>query len=362
MWTGLIRRFSTEETRLSGDFGDNDNDHQHHNAASPRSRPALNDGIHDVFTPKPRTVSPFRPPPLDPVVLHGYKDSTPPESRLLTPAVAEEIRTMVPERLRISEDWRLVYSLAQNGTSLATLYQQCRQYEGMRVGFVLVVKDQEGGVSFECCSLGDPEEKMRRRGMTRRESNRTESLTNLDVWRLPLRIPSPGPVLLWQRRVLPVAGLDADVSPAAALGRHDALDAQHDSCSSSTIRHLDASVGGHDARDSLQGVSLQRPQRLLHQLRDGLFERGLWRWPLWPVARRLARRRPQLDLRDVWQRAAERCRAQVQRHWRRAVGDWRQVSSEGRRPNICTPSFRSALPLCMSPLYDAYRKASVDLS
>jgi hypothetical protein len=182
MWTGLIRRFSTEETRVSGDF-DDDNHHQHrHDAASsPRSGPALNDGVHDVFTPKPRTLSPFRPPPLDPVVLHGYKDSTPPESRLLTPAVAEEIRTMVPERLRISEDWRLVYSLAQNGTSLATLYQQCRPYEGMRVGFVLVVKDQEGGVSlsWSCVSLfvsagerrGWCLKTRRRRGMGRRKAN-----------------------------------------------------------------------------------------------------------------------------------------------------------------------------------------------
>lgn len=68
-------------------------------------------------------------------------------ARLLGSSVAEEIRTMVPERLRIAEDWRLVYSLEQDGASLATLYQRCRQYAGRRVGFVLVVKDQEGGVS-----------------------------------------------------------------------------------------------------------------------------------------------------------------------------------------------------------------------
>ncbi|PCD41903.1 hypothetical protein AU210_004444 [Fusarium oxysporum f. sp. radicis-cucumerinum] len=116
MWTGLIRRFSSE------------------------------DGINGVFTPVRRTASPLRPPPLDPLVLHGYRQGTPTSAKLLTAAVAEEIRTMVPERLRIVDDWHLVYSLEQDGASLATLYQRCRQYEGKRAGFVLVVKDLEGGI------------------------------------------------------------------------------------------------------------------------------------------------------------------------------------------------------------------------
>jgi hypothetical protein len=79
-------------------------------------------------------------------VLHGYREGASGSGKLLTPAVAEEIRTMIPERLRIAEDWRLVYSLEQDGSSLTTLYQKCRDYERRRVGFVLVVKDQEGGV------------------------------------------------------------------------------------------------------------------------------------------------------------------------------------------------------------------------
>ena len=54
---------------------------------------------------------------------------------------------MIPERLRLLENWTLLYSLEQDGASLATLYQKCRVYEGQRVGLVLVVKDQEGGVS-----------------------------------------------------------------------------------------------------------------------------------------------------------------------------------------------------------------------
>lgn len=106
------------------------------------------DGINGVFAPVRRTASPFRPPPLDPLVLHGYRASTPESAKLLTPAVAEEIRTMVPERLRIVDDWYLIYSLDQDGASLTTLYQRCRQYEGKRAGFVLVVKDQVGGVSL----------------------------------------------------------------------------------------------------------------------------------------------------------------------------------------------------------------------
>lgn len=135
MFTGLIRRFSTEETQLSSqDAGTMSANHH-------------KDGINDVFNPTIRTASPFRPPPLDPVVLLGYRDSTTKEGRLLNNAVAEEIRTMVPERLRITENWRLVYSLEQDGSSLNTLYGKSRGFEGRRVGFVLVVKDEEGGVS-----------------------------------------------------------------------------------------------------------------------------------------------------------------------------------------------------------------------
>ena len=54
---------------------------------------------------------------------------------------------MVPTRLGIGDEWNLVYSLDQDGASLATLYEKCSWYQGRRVGFVLVVKDHEGGVS-----------------------------------------------------------------------------------------------------------------------------------------------------------------------------------------------------------------------
>lgn len=123
------------------DFDDGDEHHAHHHHK---------DGVNGVFTPVGRrtaTASPFRPPPLEPLVLHGYRESTQASARLLTTMVAEELRVMIPERLRIVEDWRLIYSLEQDGASLSTLYQKCRHYEGRRVGFVLVVKDQDGGVS-----------------------------------------------------------------------------------------------------------------------------------------------------------------------------------------------------------------------
>ncbi|QPG93832.1 oxidation resistance protein 1 [Epichloe festucae Fl1] len=134
MWTGLMRRFSTEDTKVGSEL--DTEGHQNE------------DGANGVFTSagqRAATANLFRPPPLEPLVLHGYRESTPSPSRLLTTAVAEEIRAMIPERLRIVEDWRLVYSLEQDGASLSTLYQKCRPLEGRRVGFVLVVKDQEGG-------------------------------------------------------------------------------------------------------------------------------------------------------------------------------------------------------------------------
>ena len=138
MWTGLIRRFSSEDSHFPSQ-ADTAYDEQHQQISK--------DGINDVFTPVRRTVSPFRPPPLDPLVLHGYRDNTSDSAKLLTNGVAEEIRTMIPERLRIVDDWYLTYSLERDGASLSTLYQRCRQFEGQRAGFVLVVKDREGGVS-----------------------------------------------------------------------------------------------------------------------------------------------------------------------------------------------------------------------
>lgn len=129
---GLMRRLSSEPSGLLP----TQSTMQHHHG----------NGINSVYTPSSRrSVSPMRPPPLEPLILRGFHDDTPVSARLLTPAVAEEIRIMIPERLRIEEDWKLVYSLDQDGASLSTLYGKCSAYEGRRGGFVLVVRDDDGG-------------------------------------------------------------------------------------------------------------------------------------------------------------------------------------------------------------------------
>lgn len=71
------------------------------------------------------------------------------EGRLLGKMLAEEIRLLIPPRLQLEERWELVYSLEGDGVSLGTLYQKCEALGGARgrEGFVLVVKDSEGGVS-----------------------------------------------------------------------------------------------------------------------------------------------------------------------------------------------------------------------
>lgn len=148
LWGGLVRRFSSEMTNQTSDSTSSSvggHSSIHHSQTYPVSA----NGVDGVYTPPHthRTASPMRPPPLEPLVLHGFRDDTGPDARLLTTAIAEEIRIMVPARLSIIDDWNLVYSLDQDGASLSTLYEKCRRYEGKRVAFVLVVKDCEGAVS-----------------------------------------------------------------------------------------------------------------------------------------------------------------------------------------------------------------------
>ncbi|PQE07957.1 oxidation resistance 1 protein [Rutstroemia sp. NJR-2017a WRK4] len=134
--TGLLRRFSTDP---------NQSTHAYNKALSP-TYPRTSDGIEGVYTPPHRIASPFQPPPLYPIKLTGWRENTSPSAQLLTRALAEEIRLLVPPRLQLCEEWSLVYSLEQDGVSLGTLYKKCDDLRGLRNGFVLVVKDGEGGL------------------------------------------------------------------------------------------------------------------------------------------------------------------------------------------------------------------------
>lgn len=107
---------------------------------------STSNGMDGVYTPPYRNASPFQPPPLYPLTLRGYSDTTSPSAQLLSRTIAEEIRLLVPPRLQLCEEWNLVYSLEQDGVSLGTLYQKCEDLRGLRNGFVLVVRDGEGGV------------------------------------------------------------------------------------------------------------------------------------------------------------------------------------------------------------------------
>lgn len=145
---GLVRRFSTETGASSSQTPDHPS-LQH--AATFSAPSSANNGIDGVYTPPHlhRQASPMlRPPPLEPLQLKGFRQDTPKQARLLTREIAEEIRIMVPARLGIVDEWNLVYSLDQDGASLATLYEKCGRYTGRRVGFVLVVRDLEGGVGL----------------------------------------------------------------------------------------------------------------------------------------------------------------------------------------------------------------------
>ena len=51
----------------------------------------------------------------------------------------------MPARLQLVENWSLIYSLEQDGTSLSTLYSSNEAYRGRRGGFVLVIRDGAGG-------------------------------------------------------------------------------------------------------------------------------------------------------------------------------------------------------------------------
>ncbi|KKY16368.1 putative oxidation resistance protein 1 [Diplodia seriata] len=132
--SGLLRRISTEPSssnELPASMG----------GLKPNTS-----GVPGVYTPPRRHASPFQPPPLSPLNLEGWKPGTADRSKLLSRQLAEEIRLLIPPRLQLVEDWKLAYSLEQDGVSLATLYKNCEELRGKRGGYVLVVRDGGGGV------------------------------------------------------------------------------------------------------------------------------------------------------------------------------------------------------------------------
>lgn len=103
-------------------------------------------GVYHPPSQPTRRLSPFQPPPLTPLSLKGYKEGTRGKARLLSRALAEEIRLLLPPRLQLMDHWQLTYSLEQNGSTLSTLYNLCDAHRGKRGGFVVVVRDAGGGV------------------------------------------------------------------------------------------------------------------------------------------------------------------------------------------------------------------------
>lgn len=87
----------------------------------------------------------FTVPELSPIELVGYLTTT--KTRLLSPSIAEDLRHLLPARLGLIDQWNLLYSLEQHGSSLQTLYANNTPREKKsRSGYVLVIKDDTGHV------------------------------------------------------------------------------------------------------------------------------------------------------------------------------------------------------------------------
>lgn len=185
------------------------------NPTSNHRPPPLNMQHHNnVFTPQHRTASPFQPPPLTPLSLVGIPADTPESAQILSRALAEEIRLLVPPRLQLAETWSLVYNLEDDGVSLATLYNKCAASSVPKAAsFVLVVRDGAGGVSLSLTqdptidlpptlsflALLPPQ-------INNMRETESQTLTNHpDLRRLPNRRPSPLDLLLRHRRMFPLA-------------------------------------------------------------------------------------------------------------------------------------------------------------
>jgi hypothetical protein len=120
-----------------------------------RNNHAISTTSPDIFIPI-RTASPFQPPPLTPLTLTPGPGI--PQQQLLTRALAEEIRLLVPARLQLVDTWRLAYSLDRDGASLSTLYEHCREFShrSPRAGYVLIVRDSSPASAVFGAYMTDP--------------------------------------------------------------------------------------------------------------------------------------------------------------------------------------------------------------
>ncbi|KAH1488640.1 hypothetical protein LV164_002778 [Aspergillus fumigatus] len=134
--SGLYRRL-TEPNITKASRKDSNSPNRKMNARNNRDSSTTSP---DIFVPI-RTASPFQPPPLTPLTLTPGPGV--PQQQLLTRALAEEIRLLVPARLQLVDTWRLAYSLDRDGASLSTLYEHCRDFShrSPRAGYVLIVRD-----------------------------------------------------------------------------------------------------------------------------------------------------------------------------------------------------------------------------
>lgn len=145
--SGLYRRFTDPNSKPSRKM---------RNASpKPSSTASSVTSSSPVFTPV-RTASPFQPPPLTPLTLFSESGSL--QQQLLTRALAEEIRLLVPARLQLADTWRLAYSLDRDGASLSTLYDNCHEFShrSPRAGYVLVVRDSSPAGAMFGAYMTDP--------------------------------------------------------------------------------------------------------------------------------------------------------------------------------------------------------------
>ncbi|KAJ2740003.1 oxidation resistance protein 1 [Coemansia sp. BCRC 34301] len=74
-----------------------------------------------------------------PIQLLGRSDDT---SKVMTAAIASELRSLLPVQQRLAKSWRLVYSMDQHGISFNTMLALCAREGAM----LLAVKDTKGKV------------------------------------------------------------------------------------------------------------------------------------------------------------------------------------------------------------------------